>query len=110
MSIRTTTPEPVKALLRKKRDVPGSVKAIIYQGNRSGPAVTMQFHQDVATYGLWEALLYVEGYEGHGEYAPGTASLALNAATPKRLRVPPPDVPGGYLDACKLIATDGGIA
>ena len=39
----------------------------------------IQFAQDIRTYGLWEALLYAEGYEGKG-FSEGSAQRALNAA------------------------------
>jgi hypothetical protein len=39
----------------------------------------MQFHQDVGMYGLWEALLYAQDYEGKGDYTEGTVHNAMDA-------------------------------
>jgi hypothetical protein len=74
----TATPE-LKTKLRKTKTLPSKIKAIIYAGNKSGPALAVQFNADVQTYGLWEALLYAEGYERDGFYVPGTAQTALDA-------------------------------
>lgn len=68
-----------KAKLRKVKILSSKVKAVIYGGNTGGPAMTVQFNSDLGVYGLWEALLYVEGYEGEG-YKPGTAQKAFEAA------------------------------
>ena len=76
----TATPD-LKSKLRKTKTVPGKVKAIIYAGNSSGPAMSMQFNQDVTTYGLWEALLFVKNYESDGFYTPGTAQRAMDTFT-----------------------------
>lgn len=80
MSIRVTTSEETKKRLRKIKTLPLAVKAIVYGGNLRGPAMAVQFNSDVRVYNLWEAILYVEGYEESGDYKPGTASLAINAA------------------------------
>lgn len=79
MSIRETTTNEQKKLLRKIRTVSPAVKAAVYGGNIGGPGPTIQFNSDVRLYSLWEALLYVEGYESDGHYSEGTASRAVNA-------------------------------
>jgi len=79
MAIRSTTSEDIKAKLRKMKTLPGTVKAALLKGCQN-QMVYVQFHQDLATYGLWESLLYVEGYEQEtGGYAVGTAQAALDA-------------------------------
>lgn len=77
--LRTFATEPEKVKLRKMRTLPSAMKAVIYAGAQSShsPAVTMQLGQDLQTYGLWEALLYVESYERDGMYKPGTAIAAF---------------------------------
>jgi hypothetical protein len=75
MSIRTTIPEAVKVKYRKVKIVPVKVKAAVYGGCKD-PGATIQFHQDVQTYGLYEALLYVENMEEQGLFAKGTAQQA----------------------------------
>lgn len=72
------TPEQ-KSKLRKIKVCPAKVKEVVYAGNKGGPGPTMQFHEDIRLYGLWEALLYVEGYEEE-YYVKGTAEKALEAA------------------------------
>jgi hypothetical protein len=77
---KLATPEQ-KAKLRKTRKLPGKVKEVVYKGNKGGTGPVTQFNQDIALYGLWEALLYVEGYEQEeGYYVPGTAEKAFQAA------------------------------
>lgn len=68
-----------KAQMRKMKQLPYSVKGIVYSGNKGGPAMAMQFNSDIKLYGLWEALLYVEGYEKDGYYAEGTAAKAFSS-------------------------------
>lgn len=75
----TATPEQ-KRILRKTKRLPGRVKAIVYGGNLGGPALAMQFNRDISLYGLWEALLYLEGYEAEGKVMKGTTERALEAA------------------------------
>jgi len=69
-----------KMKLRKVKTLPGKVKAVVYGGvlPAGGPAVAIQFSRDIAVYGLWEALLYVQNYERDGFYAPGTAQAAVD--------------------------------
>lgn len=55
-----------------------AVQAGITSSGISGAYI--QFGRDLQTYGLWEALLYVEQYEQQGEYKEGTAQKALDAA------------------------------
>lgn len=76
MPLRTDTPDAVKIKLRKLKTVPVKIKSAVYSGC-SDPAGTMQFAQDVATYNVWEALLYVESYEKDGLFAAGTAAKAI---------------------------------
>ncbi len=77
MSIRQTTPESIKNVLRKMKTVPIGIKAKIYGGCKD-PGATIQFNSDVAVYSIWEAILYVESYESQGFYAPGTAKAAID--------------------------------
>lgn len=81
MSIRKTAEPAVVAELRRIKTLPLSVKAIVYGGNLGGPDAAVQFNRDLRLYGLWEALLYVEGYEEDGVYTKGTAQSALWAIT-----------------------------
>jgi len=74
-TLRSLLPEPLKAKYRKVKTVPAAVKAAVYKGCLD-PAVTVQFQRDVLVYGLYEALLFVEGYEGDGAYVKGTAQAA----------------------------------
>lgn len=76
MPISTNINPDLKIKLRKLRTVPGKVKAAIYSGC-SDPGAAVQFNSDVTVYGMYEALLYVEGYEKDGFFAPGTAEKAL---------------------------------
>ena len=75
-SVRSITPDEIKVKLRKMKTVPGKVKAAIYGGCKD-PGAAMQFNSDVTVYGMFEALLYVEGYEKDGMFAPGTAVAAI---------------------------------
>lgn len=77
MDIRTSTPNHIKVKMRKTKTLPACIKAELLKGCKDQMAY-VQFHQDLATYGLWEAMLYVEGYEGTG-YAEGTAHNAMDA-------------------------------
>lgn len=72
--------EEQKKALRKIKHVSTAVKAVIYGGNIGGPLYASQFHYDVKTYNMYEALCYVSSYESQGKYAPDTASKAVNAA------------------------------
>ena len=76
MPLRTDTPDALKIKLRKVKTVPAKVKAAVYAGCKD-PGAAVQFQQDVATYNLWEALLYVESYEADGFFAKGTAANAI---------------------------------
>jgi hypothetical protein len=76
MPLRTDTPDATKIKLRKVKTVPAKVKAAVYAGC-SDPGAAVQFQQDVATYNLWEALLYVESYEKDGFFTTGTAAAAI---------------------------------
>ena len=64
------------AHLRKLKQLPEQAKAIVYARNQGGPGLAMQLDTDVRLYGVWEALLYIEGYEAQGYYTPGTAIAA----------------------------------
>jgi hypothetical protein len=76
--LRTTTPESIKKLLRKSKKLPACMKAALYAGCLK-PEVAIQLNEDVITYNVYEALLYVESYEQGGCYAPGTAQKAMDA-------------------------------
>lgn len=76
MSLRESTPEAVKSKLRKTKSIPPAVKAAVYAGCLQQGAA-MQFNRDVMVYNLWEALLYVEGYEDDGYFTHGTAAKAI---------------------------------
>jgi hypothetical protein len=75
MSIRETLSNDLKVKYRKVKTVPAAIKAAIYAGC-TDPGAAMQFQSDVTTYNLFEALLYVEGYEKDGFFAAGTAAKA----------------------------------
>jgi hypothetical protein len=80
-SIRNTTSEEDKKRLRKIKILPDRVKVVLTQGAIKSPVgVLTQFHRDLFLYGMWEALLYVEGYEREFYYAEGTAKKAVEAA------------------------------
>ena len=53
---------------------------MIYSGCISQGA-DVQFIQDVRIYGLYEALLFAEGYEDEGYFAKGTAAKAAGLLT-----------------------------
>lgn len=53
--------------------VKGCIKQVAY----------IQFWADVQMYGLWEALLYAEGYERKGDFAEGTVESTFQAALRK---------------------------
>ena len=74
------TTEEVKKRYRKIHTCPDSCKAVLYSGSLQGIGVIQQFYRDLKTYGLWEALLYAEGYEDEAYYKKGTAQAALDAA------------------------------
>ena len=76
--IQTTTPNHIKVKMRKMKTIPACMKAEVYKGAKCLEA-TVQFNQDVATYGLYEAMLYVEDYEKSAHYAEGTAMKAMDA-------------------------------
>jgi hypothetical protein len=77
-TLRTILSEPLKAKYRKVKTVPAQVKAAVYGGANPAhcPSITVQFQSDVNVYGLYEALLFVEGYEADGCFAKGTAVAA----------------------------------
>lgn len=75
MSLRDTITPAQKLLLKSMKTVPEPVKVAVYDGcNNTGAA--SQFHTDVGLYGMYEALLYVESYEGNGYFVKGTAERA----------------------------------
>jgi hypothetical protein len=77
--LRSLVTDAQRKALRKIKTLPDVVKVIVYGGNIGGPAMTVQFDYDLRTYNLWEALLYVEGYEP-SKYIFGTAAEATKAA------------------------------
>lgn len=81
-NIATIATEAQKAKLRKVKTMPSLVKASLYNDAIKAhcPAITMQLGSDLQTYGLWEALLYVESYEADGYYHEGAAERALKLA------------------------------
>jgi hypothetical protein len=68
-----------KAKFRKVKVMPSKVKASLYHDANAEhcPAITMQLGSDIATYGIYEALLYVENYEADGYYLEGAALRAF---------------------------------
>lgn len=78
MKITISTPNHVKAKMRKVKKVPACIKAELLKGCINQGAY-IQFNQDVGMYGLWEALLYAESYEDTGHYELGTVHDALDA-------------------------------
>jgi len=85
MDLRTSTPNPLKNKFRKMKRVPSLIKAVILKGCKSQGAY-IQFQSDVSLYNLWEALLYVEGYESDGYFTEGTAFDALDAFIQKGMK------------------------
>lgn len=74
---KSTTPEQ-KDKLRKIKTLPSKIKAVVYKGSINGHNGSLaQLHSDIQLYNLWEALLYIEGYESDGYYQVGTAKLAI---------------------------------
>lgn len=69
-----------KKVLRAMKHLPNAVKAEVYLGNLAGPPMAMQFNRDIKLYGMWEALLYVQGYEEQNMYKKGTADRACTLA------------------------------
>jgi len=78
MNITISTPNHIKAKMRKVKTVPACIKAELLKGCIQQGAY-IQFNQDVGLYGLWEALLYAEGYEDQGHYELGTVHDAMDA-------------------------------
>ena len=56
---------------------------IVKSGCLGNMMAYQQYIKDCILYGLWEALLYVEGYESKGYYKPGTAHKAFIAVCPE---------------------------
>lgn len=77
--IRETTPPHIKATMRRVKELPDKIKAVVYHGAKN-PKATMQFNEDIRLYGLWEAILYVQGYEEDDFYVEGTAEKAMAVA------------------------------
>jgi ribosomal protein L25 (general stress protein Ctc) len=67
-----------KNALRKIKKVSGKVKVAMYNGNTPPPCI--QFNRDVWMYNLYEAILYLEGYERDGLVSPGTAERVIEAS------------------------------
>ncbi len=63
--------------LRKLKVCPAIIKNIVYTGCKN-PQGTIQFGSDLQVYNVWEALLYVQGYEPTC-FEVGTAQMAVNA-------------------------------
>ena len=81
-SFKQTAPDKV-ARLRRLRQPSAEVKQVVRAGClKPGDAVglAVQFFNDCTVYNVYEALLYVEGYEKAGFYAPGTAVKAFGHA------------------------------
>lgn len=75
--IKEIVSEEQRKLLRKIKTPPMDTKNLVYAGCLAGPMMASQFNEDCRIYGLWEALLYVEGYEANGYYKEGTAKGAV---------------------------------
>lgn len=68
----------IRADLRKPSRKDHPCRHIVSAGALTyGVGLAIQFSTDCRTYNVWEALLYVEGYERNGHYAPGTAVKAF---------------------------------
>lgn len=77
-----TATEETKKQLKKIRGVAGPVQDIARYAIINGclnQGAHIQFGRDLSTYNLWEALLYVDGYEQNGFYKKGTAQTALDS-------------------------------
>lgn len=72
-------PDEIKDKLRKIKELPLSIKAIAYGGNKGGPAMAVQLNRDVKVYNLYEALLYLEQYEDQTYYTVGTTEKIIDA-------------------------------
>lgn len=75
--IKDIVTEAQRKQLRKIKTPPSDTKNLVYMGCLAGPMMALQFNEDCRVYGLWEALLYVEGYEANGHYKEGTARGAV---------------------------------
>lgn len=73
MKIKEIVTDEQRKQLRKIKTPPSDTKNLVYVGCLAGPMMASQFNEDCRVYGLWEALLYVEGYEAQGQYKAGTA-------------------------------------
>jgi hypothetical protein len=78
MNITISTPNHIKTKMRAMKTIPIGIKAELLKGCINQGAY-IQFNQDVGLYGLWEALLYAEGYENQGDYELGTVHNAMDA-------------------------------
>lgn len=86
--LKTIATEEQKKTLRKIKAPSCQVNAsylstaglIVHGGCQGNMMAYRQFFKDIFTYGLWEALLYVESYEHRGYYKPGTAMEAFTTA------------------------------
>jgi len=74
-----------KAQLKKVKTPHSKVKEAVYAGCQN-PGASMQFGEDLKLYGLYEAILYVEGYERDGYYTVGTAQKAMEIAIEKHCK------------------------
>jgi len=77
-----------KKQLRKIKAGPlyDTARNLLNCGIVSGPGLSeayIQFDKDVKLYGLYEALLYAEGYEQQGHFVEGTVSKICEALTKK---------------------------
>lgn len=70
--------DETKKKLRKIKELPLSIKAIAYGGNKGGPAMAVQFNRDIKVYNLYEALLYLEQYEESQDYVEGTTQKIID--------------------------------
>jgi len=76
--------QSIRTKLRNVRMVLHKVSHIVAEGCiKDKQALAIQFSKDCHIYGIWEALLYVEGYEGQGFYKYGTAEKAFRTFIPK---------------------------
>lgn len=71
--------DKTKNKLRKIKELPLTIKAIAYGGNKGGPAMAVQFNRDIKVYNLYEALLYLEQYEDQTYYVVGTTKKIVDA-------------------------------
>jgi len=76
--IRQIVTNHQKQVLRRTKKVSLPIKAAVYAGCKH-PGAANQFNYDLKTYGLWEAIIYIQNGEPK-YYEEGTAEKVLAIA------------------------------